>query len=45
MTVVFFFFFFFFFAFLIDEGIEVRSKYHYKWTMIGPPAKHHLDGV
>ena len=21
------------------------SKYHYKWAIIGPPAKRHLNGV
>ena len=25
-----------------DEG---GSKYHYKWAIIGPPAKRHLNGV
>ena len=24
---------------------ERESKYHYKWTIIGPPAKDHLNGV
>ena len=31
----------FFFSWWGDRG----SKYHYKWAIIGPPAKHHLNGV
>ena len=30
--------------FLFDEGRE-WSKYHYKRAIIGPPAKHHINGV
>ena len=32
------------FFFLVDEG-EGGSKYRYKWAIIDPPAKHHLNGV
>ena len=31
--------------FSVDEGRESGSKYHFKWAIIGPPAKHHLNGV
>ena len=31
----------FFFSWWGDRG----SKYHYKWAIIGPPAKRHLNGV
>ena len=40
--------FFFCFVFSVDEGIEDPargSKYHYKWAIIGSPAKRHLNGV
>ena len=30
--------------FLVDDEIE-ESKYHYKWAIIDPPAKRHLNGV
>ena len=36
--------FFFLLCFLSWWG-ESRSKYHYKWAFICPPAKHHLNGV
>ena len=40
----FFFFFFFFFFFLVDEEREDPIP-QYKRSIIGPPAKHHLNGV
>ena len=36
--------FFCFALFLVDGGIEDK-KYHYKWAIIGPRAKRHLNGV
>ena len=39
-----FFTFFFSFLFLVDEGREDPNQ-HYKWAIIGPPEKHHLNGV
>ena len=35
------FFFFFFFSCLGERG----SEYHYKWAIISPPAKRHINGV
>ena len=32
------------FIFLDDEG-DIESKYHYKWAVIGMPAKRHLNGA
>ena len=29
--------------FLVDEGMKDPNLY--KWAIIGPPAKHHLNGV
>ena len=43
-----FFFFFFFFFFLFCCFVFVRGeriKNHYKWAIIGSPAKRHLNGV
>ena len=32
--------------FLVDEGIgDQNSICHYKWAIIDPPAKRHLNGV
>ena len=31
--------------FLADEGIDNPNITHYKWAIIGPPAKRHLNGV
>ena len=36
-------FFLLFFLFLVD-GMERGSKCHYKWAIIGPPAKRHWNG-
>ena len=35
----------FFFYFILSWWGERGSKYHYKWVMIGPPAKCHRNGI
>ena len=35
----------FFFSFFFSLMREEESKYHYSWSIIGPPARRHLNGV
>ena len=37
--------FYFLFIFLVWWGEEEGSKYHYKWAIVGLPAKRHSNGV
>ena len=38
---------FFLFCFFLGGGVMrgERIQYHYKWAIIGPPAKRHLNGI